>query len=127
MKLTPQQEREIEDQRRADPNCTSFLMTSTPEQDAEDERKYREEMAGKEANIAYLVRLDRLLAEQTLSGALRRAIEHSESSWEKLGTASGVSVERLRNFFGGDLELNIAEFERLADALGLRLVESQTA
>jgi hypothetical protein len=84
------------------------------------------EEAGKAETIARCLRLEELLREDSIFGALRRGIENSELSYEAISSTSGMTIERLRDFFWGDApDLTGQELDRLAKALRLHLVPDQ--
>jgi hypothetical protein len=127
MKLTPEQEAQIARERATEPGKTSFLIEPTADQDAEMARAIVEEEAGRAENIARCRRLEELLREDTLLGALRRAIEADDASYDELASKSGLSADALRNFHWGDGGLTSDEIDRLAGALRMHLVPEASA
>jgi ribosome-binding protein aMBF1 (putative translation factor) len=122
MRLTPQQREQIELEKALSPGKSSFLIAPTPQQDEELKRELELEEAGQAATIARCRHLEELLVEDSLLGAIRRAIDDSDVSREQIAARSLVDPDRLKRFFWGDDELRSEELDRLARALGLRIV-----
>jgi len=62
-------------------------------------------------------------AEVMLSDTLRREIERSERSRYALSRDTGINQSVLSRFVNGHTGLSLANADRLAEALGLRLVK----
>jgi hypothetical protein len=126
VKFTPEQEREFERQRAQEPSRTSFIFEATPAQKRELEAAAQEELSRKSEIIQIFSDLDELLREDSIAGALRRAIDQSEADWKLLAGQSGVDARRLHDFFVGELELTQAEIEQLAAHFTLHLVPARS-
>jgi hypothetical protein len=124
MKLTPEQEAQIERECSADPSRSSFLIKPTSEQDRILAGEISREDAAQAANVARCRRLESLLKQDSLSGALRRALDEAEMSRDEIAGAAGIEPTHLADFFWGDLDLQANEIDRLAKALQLRLVHA---
>ena len=83
----------------------------------------REELAGKEENIAHLRKIQAAAEQPGFFGDLRRAIVASRRSVDELSAEIGVDQRLLSDFRAGDTELPAAALERLVDTLGLRLMQ----
>lgn len=94
----------------------------SPDDDAAMVHAIAEEDAAQAENSARCRQLEVLLNEDSLLGALRRAIDAVELDYPELAAKAEVPSERLRDFFWGDAHLSGAEVDRLAAALGLKLV-----
>ena len=95
---------------------------STPEEVARL-RRLREEIADE---LPDLIRTDQLrksaAEEDTLSGALRRAVHKHELSLTQIARQCALSVEELDLFLTGERELPSSAIDRLVDVLGCKLV-----
>ena len=94
----------------------------SPQEDAALARAIAEEDAGQAENVARCRHLQVLLREDSLLGALRRAIDATELDYPDLAKNAGLEPEQLREFFWGDAHLSDAEVDRLASTLNLKLV-----
>jgi hypothetical protein len=125
VKFTPEQEREIARQRAERPSQTSFVFRPTPDQERYLEEAAQEELARKSEIIQSFRELDELLREDSIAGALRRAIDQAMEDLKELAAITAIERERLHDFFVGDVELTQAELERLAAHFRLQLVPSR--
>jgi hypothetical protein len=121
MKLTPEQRAEVERQRRENPG-QRIMIQFTPEQKEEYERAVEEEEASREANIAFVKRMDAATDEPGFSGDLRRAIRSSRRDQRELARELGIEVQLLEAFRAGDAALPSDVVDRLVALLGLKLV-----
>jgi hypothetical protein len=87
-------------------------------------RAIAEEEAGRAANVEGFKRLQELLQEDTVQGALRRALEGVEGSHFEVAKAAAIDTNRLKGFYWGDSDLIGEEIDRLARVLHLQLVPS---
>jgi hypothetical protein len=87
-------------------------------------RAMAEEEAGKAANAEGFKRLQELLQEDTVQGALRRALEGVEGSHFEVTKAAAIETGRLKDFYWGDADLLGEEIDRLARVLHLQLVST---
>lgn len=87
-------------------------------------RSIAEEEAGKATNVEGFKRLQELLSEDTVQGALRRALEEVEGSHFEVAKAARIETDRLKDFYWGDADLVGEEIDRLARVLHLQLVPS---
>jgi plasmid maintenance system antidote protein VapI len=62
-------------------------------------------------------------ARHTVSGQLRDVIESRDLTHTELGRLSGVDPTVISRFVAGEREIRNGTFDRIATALGLRLVE----
>lgn len=62
----------------------------------------------------------------TISDQLRKVIEESGISLNKLGKETGIDHSRLSRFMRGERGLTTHALDRLSEALGFRLVQSAT-
>lgn len=62
-------------------------------------------------------------ARHTLSGQIRDVIESRPLSLAELGKLSGVDPTVIGRFLSGERDLRLATVDKIAAALGLRLVE----
>ena len=69
-------------------------------------------------------RLQDLLHEDTVQGALRRALDSIEGSDVDLARSASIEPKHLKDFYWGDAELAGEEIDRLARVLHLQLVPS---
>jgi hypothetical protein len=67
-------------------------------------------------------RLQDLLHEDTVQGALRRALDSLEGRDFDLARSAAIDPGHLKDFYWGDAELNGEEIDRLARVLHLQLV-----
>jgi len=126
MKLTSEQQAEVERQRRE--NLGQRVMIQfTPEQAAEYRRAVAEEEAAREANIAAVKKKDAAAAKPGFSGDLRRAINASRTDIRELSRELGVDARLLEAFRRGDAPLPSDAVDRLVALLGLKLVPATNA
>lgn len=121
MKLTDEQRVEIERQRRENPGAR-IVIDETPEQAEEYRRAIAEEEAGREANIAYIRKLEAAAAEPGFSGDLRRAIKAAQRDPRALAHDLQIRSELLESFLIGEAALPTDVVDRVAAVLGLKLV-----
>ena len=76
----------------------------------------------REAHIDGYKRLQDLLHEDTVQGALRRALDAIEGPDFDLARSASIEPRHLKDFYWGDAELNGEEIDRLARVLHLQLV-----
>ncbi|OAI53437.1 hypothetical protein AYO47_04815 [Planctomyces sp. SCGC AG-212-M04] len=69
-------------------------------------------------------RLQDLLHEDTVQGALRRALDSIEGSNLDLARCALIEPKHLKDFYWGDADLAGEEIDRLARVLHLQLVSS---
>jgi len=69
-------------------------------------------------------RLQNLLHEDTVQGALRRALDSLEGSDLDLARIASIEPKHLKDFYWGDAELAGEEIDRLARVLHLQLVSA---
>ncbi|MGD9855466.1 MAG: hypothetical protein AB7U20_11020 [Planctomycetaceae bacterium] len=119
MQLTPEQRADMQRQLEENPDRRSFRMEFTPEQRAEWERAVTEEEADRPANMARLKRMDGAIAEESLSGEVRRAIRDARRPYITLAAEVGVTPQQLLDFRSGDAPLSSDALDRLIDVLGL--------
>lgn len=121
MPLTPEQQDGVRKARAAgDKRVTIGFTTHQKEQ---WEAAVREELAGKEENIAHLRKIQAAAQQPGFFGDLRRAIVASRRSLDELSAEIGVDQRLLSDFRAGDAELSAAALERLVKTLGLRLMQ----
>jgi hypothetical protein len=69
-------------------------------------------------------RLQILLHQDTVQGALRRALDSIEGSNLDLARSASIEPKHLKDFYWGDADLAGEEIDRLARVLHLQLVSS---
>lgn len=121
MQLTPEQQAQIDRQRRESPGARLHVEL-TPEQQEQRRQAVAEEEAGRAANIAAHHARQAAGREAGLSGDLRRAINASGRRPDELAEAAGIDVHLLSDFRAGTAVLPSDAVDRLAAALGLRLM-----
>ena len=121
MPLTPEQQDEVRKARAAGDKRVTIGFTA--QQKDQWEAAVREELAGKEENIAHLRKIQAAAEQPGFFGDLRRAIVASRRSLDELSAEIGVDQRLLSDFRAGDTELPAAALERLVDTLGLRLMQ----
>ncbi len=121
MKLTPEQQAEIERQRGEDPDARQHVEL-TPQQREQRRKAVAEEEAGRPANVAAHHARQAAAKEPGLSGDLRRAINASGRRPEELAAAAGIDLHLLSDFRAGTAVLPSDAVDRLAEVLGLRLM-----
>lgn len=118
IELTPEQLQKL-DRARA-------LMRTNVELTESQREQFRhaivEERQGRDVNVAKLTKLLTAEAEPGFSGALRRAISHSQRPIAELSAAVAIEPQLLDAFRTGENTLPTDVVDRLADALHLRLV-----
>ncbi len=122
MQFTPEQKADFERQRAQNPDQTSFRFRATDEQKDYLRQAAAEELADRDATIEMARQIDSLQSDDSIRGAVRRAMAASDRSWQELGETSQVAPLRLEDFYFGRLELSIDEIERVSGALDLHLV-----
>jgi transcriptional regulator with XRE-family HTH domain len=95
----------------------------TPDEQSRLQR-HREQIA---QELPDLIARDRLRktasAEDTASGALRRAIHKGDLTLTEIADRVGITVLELDQFLTGEATLPSDVFDRLAEAVGCRLVQ----
>lgn len=94
----------------------------TPEESARLAAARKESQAEASQFLQRAERLEAALQETTVSGQLRQAIVASGLQYVDLARCGEISVQELADFMVGEAELNSTAFDRLAEALGCRLV-----
>ena len=120
MELTPEQRSEIRAAKSTGHRRTTIRFTA--QQKAEWEAAVREELAGKEENIAHYQKIKAAAERPGFFGDLRRAIALSRMSTDDLSAEIGVDQRLLSDFRAGDAELPAVALDRLIQTLGLRLM-----
>ena len=121
MPLTPEQQDEVRKAKAAGDNRVTIGFTA--QQKDQWKAAVREELAGKEENIAHLRKIQAAAEQPGFFGDLRRAIAASRRSVDELSAGIGVDQRLLSDFRAGDAELPAVALERLVDTLGLRLMQ----
>jgi hypothetical protein len=121
MPVTPEQQDEVRKARAAGDKRVTIGFTA--QQKDAWEAAVREELAGKEENIAHLRKIQAAAQQPGFFGDLRRAIVASHRSLDELSARIGVDQRLLSDFRAGNAELPAAALERLVDTLGLRLMQ----
>ena len=99
------------------------IHTPTDEESARWRQAMEEELLAKPDNVAYAKRFRAALAEQSISGQLRRAIVGRRIPLPELAQQSAVPLDALEGFLDGERTLESDAFARLAAALRYELVE----
>jgi hypothetical protein len=119
--LTPEQQEKVRQAKAAGEKRVT--LTFTPEQKAEWEAAVRDELAGKEENIAHFRKIKAAAEQRGFFGDVRRAIALSRRPVHELASEIGVDSTLLSGFRAGDAELPPAALDRLIETLGLRLIQ----
>jgi hypothetical protein len=121
MRLTPQQEEQVEQARAAGENRAVLSFTS--QQKAEWQAAVQQELAGRDQNIDHIRKLQAAAQQHGFFGDVRRAMAVFPKSVRELADEIGVSEHLLADFRAGNAELPCAALDRLIQALGLRLMQ----
>ena len=121
MELTPEQREEVRMAKAAGDRRVTIDFTA--QQKREWESAVREELAGKDENIAHFRKIKAAAEQPGFFGDVRRAIASSRRLLDELSEGIGVDHRLLADFRAGDAELPPAALERLIQTLGLRLMQ----
>jgi hypothetical protein len=121
MELTPDQQAQIR-QARANGDQRATL-DFTAEQKQSWQEAVDQELAGKDANIAWLRKIKAAAEQPGLFGDVRRAILTSRRPVTEIAAAIGTDAEVLSAFRAGESDLPAALLDRLVGTLGLRLMQ----
>jgi len=121
MQLTPEQQEQVRNARAAGDQRATLRFTA--EQRDEWKAAVEEELAGKEANIAHLRKVQAACEQAGFFGDVRRATALSRRPIDELAGEIGVAPHLLSDFRAGDAELPPTALERLISTLGLRLMQ----
>jgi hypothetical protein len=99
-------------------------MSSRPNPAGRADRAPTAKQAAGEPQLDGYRRLQILLHEDTVQGALRRALDSMEESSLDLARSASIEPKHLKDFYWGDADLAGEEIDRLARALHLQLVSS---
>lgn len=121
MQLTPEQQQEVQNANTAGER--RVMLRFTPDQKAEWQAAVREELAGKEVNLAHVRKLKAAAEQPGFFGDVRRAISHSRRPVAELAAAIDIDPALLSALRAGDADLPPAALARLLDTLGLRLMQ----
>lgn len=120
MKLTPEQEKIVEQARRE--GRSRVHLDLTPDQQSEVRRGIEEEEAGRDENIEAFHRREAAEAEPGFFGDLRRAVSASGRSPIAIAEEIGTPLDTFEDFLEGQGVLAPEAIARLVSALGLRLM-----
>ncbi len=121
MQLTPEQQEQVEQAKAAGEKRVTVRFSA--EQKAEWQEAVRQELDGKDENIAQWRKIKAAAEQPGFFGDVRRAIVLSERPTNELAKAIGVEARLLSDFRAGEAELPAAALDRLLDLLGLRLMQ----
>jgi len=121
MQSTPEQQEQVRNARAAGDQRATLRFT--PQQRDEWKAAVEEELAGKEANVAHLRKVQAACEQPGFFGDVRRAMALSRRPIDELAAEIGVDSRLLSDFRAGDAGLPPAALERLIDTLGLRLMQ----
>jgi hypothetical protein len=95
----------------------------TPEQLERLRAAQQQEQADRPQAVEQYHRLSVAAEEQSLSGALRRAIHRGDLPLPVLAERANVAVMKISEFLGGEAPLASDEMDRIAAVLGYRFTE----
>jgi hypothetical protein len=121
MQLTPEQQDQVR-QARAQGEVRAVVEFSA-EQNNAWQQAVKQELGGKQENIAHFRKIKAVAEQSGFFGDIRRAILLSRRPIKELATTVGVEPRVLSDFRAADAELSPAELDRLVAALGLRLMQ----
>ncbi len=121
MQLTPEQQEQIRTARAAEERRATLRFTTA--QRDEWKRAVEEELAGKEANLAHLRKVQAACEQPGFFGDVRRAIVLRRRPIDELASEIGVAPSLLSDFCAGETQLPPVALERLIETLGLRLMQ----
>lgn len=121
MQLTPQQQTQLREAKALDQQRVSLHFTAKQKGDWRD--AVEQELAGKEENLAHFRKIQKAAEQPGLFGDVRRAIALSRRPLAELAAAIGVEPDLLSDFRAGEMELPSTALDRLAETLGLRLMQ----
>jgi ribosome-binding protein aMBF1 (putative translation factor) len=121
MKLTPEQQDQVERARAAGEKRVTIDFTS-PQRAAWD-ATVQQELAAKQETLELFRKIQCAADQPGFFGDIRRAIIHARRPIEELATEVGIDGQLLSDFRAGDAELPSAVLEQLIQVLGLRLMQ----
>ena len=121
MKLTSEQQSQAQQARAAGERRVTLRFTT--QQREAWQAAVRQEIAGKDENLAYFRKVQAAAERPGFFGDVRRAIALSRQPADELADEIGVEPRVLSDFRAGDAELPAAALDRLIEVLGLRLMQ----
>lgn len=121
MQLTPDQQQQIQQAKAA--GSQRVTLRFFPQQKDEWRAIVRQELAGKDENVAHLRKIQAAAEQPGFFGDVRRAIALSRRPIDELASEIGVEPRLLSDFRAGDAEMPSAALDRLIEVLGLRLMQ----
>lgn len=121
MELTPEQREQVRHAKASGERRVTLRFTA--QQREAWEAAVREELAGKEDNLAQFRKVKAAAERPGFFGDVRRAMAVSRRPLDELAGEIGVDPRLLSDFRAGDADLPAAALDRLIDALGLRLMQ----
>ncbi len=121
MKLTPEQQQQIQAAKTTGANRVNLDFTA--EQKENWQQAVREEQADREATIGQMKKIREAAKQPGFFGDLRRAISSSRHPMSELAQMIGVEARVLSDFRAAEAELPATALETLIAELGLRLMQ----
>lgn len=121
MPLTPEQLTQLQQAKSA--GAKRATIAFTVDQKQAWQAAVETEQAGKQETVDRFLKIKSAAEQPGIFGDVRRAILLSRRPVAELASAIGVDAEVLSDFRAGEVDLPAQALDRLASALGLRLMQ----